>query len=563
MRFEYKAIQSQQTKSSKKIVLFAAPATEIDRWAGVPQKKLFGGKEETVGFQREEDPRRVSSLGEFCSNEENIIQNPLLCATRVIDKASVEFLPNEGQTGDTQEGRLVISIPDYDALSLEEVFLQVRRYIELRVPECQAMQPEASMITSIKLAASQDGLVIASELELEGDADDAEELVEQQESVDAQAAIFEESHILDFWQEVAARHEVIKMLGAQAPQEQFVGFTRQALLSYLRPVVLVDGQHRLKGSLRAVETYLDRPEVQGEIETRVGIGEKPQEVHLEIANREVRRLPVSLLLADHPAEQVFQFVVVNQKATPIGRALLGTIVSTTLSNGEMETVASRLKGAGIELEGSQAITYLARYPGSPFFNLVERGIASDSKDLLQWSVFASLVSIFRELKGGKLFGYKNDYAEAWKIKYLNQSEIVDRYAELGYATRIDYWRSLDGPWRAVFMSFFSEIRDKFGETKVVDSHNAWGRSRLSNLFNKISLTILAADFFQFLVEMKRPLGSVAEVPELVDSWLEGVNLSYFNRDWKLSGVKKDSTGIRDQWAFQWVEYRKNPVSTPE
>ncbi len=41
------------------------------------------------------------------------------------------------------------------------------------------------------------------------------------------------------------------------------------------------------------------------------------------------------------------------------------------------------------------------------------------------------------------------------------------------------------------------------------------------------------------------------------SWLEDVNDSYFDKDWRLAGVKKDSTGIRNQWAHIWSEYRKS------
>jgi hypothetical protein len=81
MEFRYKALRVRQTKSDKRVVLFAALATEIDQWAGVPQKKRFG-EEETVGFNEKKNPKRVESLREFCTNDENIIQNPLLCATR-------------------------------------------------------------------------------------------------------------------------------------------------------------------------------------------------------------------------------------------------------------------------------------------------------------------------------------------------------------------------------------------------------------------------------------------------------------------------------------------------
>jgi len=564
MEYRYKALQIKQTSSNKMVALFAAPAVEIDEWAGVPQKKRFDEGEETIGFQREENSLRIRSLGEFCANDENIIQNPLLCATRQIPVASAHFESNSEIVNDCQEGTIVITIPDYGSFSMQDIISHVRKYIECRVPELATTDPDSVLIAKLKAQATElghlpsqvdDGISVGEEIQ-----EDLDQIQESEPEVsEAEAVLFEESHIVDFWQEIACRHEVIKLMETPPRGENFLGFTRSALISYLMPVVLVDGQHRLRGALKAADNRLNRSDIQVEIETRITTGESAENVQRDILNREVRRLPVSLLLSDDPAEQVFQFIVVNQKATPIGRALLGTIVSTTLSNDEMGTVASRLKDAGIELEESQAITYLARHPDSPFVGLVERGLTGDSKDLLQWNVFASLVGIFRDLRGGKLFGYKNDNAEIWKTRFLGTSPLVAENA----GNAFEYWRKFDGPWRNVFMAFYAKIRDEFGNTSVMDSHNYWGKPRDSNLFNKISLTILTADFFQYLIETRQTIASADSIPGLVDEWLEGVSRAYFNRDWNLTGVKKDSSGIRNQWAYQWVEYRKNPAQLPQ
>ena len=126
----------------------------------------------------------------------------------------------------------------------------------------------------------------------------------------------------------------------------------------------------------------------------------------------------------------------------------------------------------------------------------------------------------------------------------------------------EYWSKLDGPWRDVFIAFWTDVRDVFGNTEDPEKHNYWGRPRDSNLFNKISLTILAADFFQFLVETRTKLGSAEEVTDLVHSWLENVNPGYFDKNWELRGVKKDSVGIRNQWASIWSEYRKSGGNLP-
>jgi hypothetical protein len=42
-----------------------------------------------------------------------------------------------------------------------------------------------------------------------------------------------------------------------------------------------------------------------------------------------------------------------------------------------------------------------------------------------------------------------------------------------------------------------------------------------------------------------------------------VNSGYFDKDWRLAGVKKDSTGIRKQWAYLWQEYRIGGGQLPD
>lgn len=46
--FRYKAARVRQTETGDYLVLFAAPATEIDLWVGVPQKKELADQEETI-----------------------------------------------------------------------------------------------------------------------------------------------------------------------------------------------------------------------------------------------------------------------------------------------------------------------------------------------------------------------------------------------------------------------------------------------------------------------------------------------------------------------------------
>lgn len=564
--YTYSALRITQTTTDKPIILFSALVTEIDRWAGVPQKKKFGEgiqTQESVGFQRDENSKRIESLKSFFADQNNIIQNPLLCAARTTDSHSISFEPADGQDANSREtfGTLLIHADTYKELSFEDVLSRVRKYLEDRVPELANRKPSDSLIASLKELARNTG-----HLEQEyGDQEDQDPPQEQSDGNGGEmtAVLFEESHILDFWEEIAARHEIAKLIASPISGNSFLGFSKEALSSYLCPVVLVDGQHRLRGAVEAAIAKTGTPEVQTEIEARVSNGEAPEHVEAILLAAHARSLPVSLLLTSDPSEQVFQFVCVNQKATPIGKALLGTIVSTTLSNNELERVAGRLRAAGIDLAESQAISYLAKHPDSPFVGLVERGLANDAKDLLQWGVFASLIEIFRDLRGGKLYHQNVDFADAWRHKYLNHSKIASSYADKGFASPFAYWGDLNGPWRDVFITFWSAVRDYFGNTTDSDKPNYWGCPRLSNLFNKVSLTILASDFFEYIHVQKQPLEDIADLKLAISEWLENVDRGYFDKDWNLAGIKKDNPGIRKRWASIWNEYRKNPVRLPD
>jgi hypothetical protein len=566
--FRYPAVRVRQTQSGGWVLLFGAPATEIDMWAGVPQKKQFKtetGTNETVGFQRDINPKRLESLKTFYGSEANIIQNPLLCAARKTKLGTVSFAGGEGAAGAdaAQIGVVTISLDTLEDRELLQLLQDAKEQLEERVPALRAETVPGDLLARLKREAEppddEDGQGEQEDERVEGRDDEAE----GPES--AAAAFSEESHILDSWREITARVQLLAELGPGGHAGNiFHGYSKDVLISLLRPVVVVDGQHRLRGALETAKKLASEDPFRVEIEKRVLAGEPADKVQREVERDASRTLPVSLLLSDDPAEHVFQFVVVNQKATPIDRALLGTIVSTSLSNDELERVAKRLQASDIPLLEARSVAYLTRNPSSPFYDLVEKGFTSESRDVLPWTVLVSLVRIFRELKNGRLFHDSNDYADRWRRRCLEGSGIVARWEEGGAEGQLAYWKRPDGPWREFFVAFWSAVRDELGNTTDEEAHNYWGRPRSSNLFNKVSLSILAADFFQWLGDREQVVKGQDQVRELVKNWLGDVDRNYFNRNWNLvgSGVKKDSPGIRRNWSRLWVEYRKDPVRLP-
>ncbi|MGV0025750.1 hypothetical protein [Phormidesmis priestleyi] len=550
------------------MILFAAPATEIDDWAGIPQKKEIGGTQETTGFQREEDKKRIKELINFYSNDSNIIQNPLLCATRQTDQDVVQFEPdaNVEHSPFAQTGILTIQSEPLESLSLLDLLRRVKSDLERRVSSLAGQQPSDKLLVDLKRRTSVEAIETQNTTDsdfADGEGDMSESPEDVTDSEESAGAVFsDESHIFDFWEEVAGRVRLLEELGSSFNGDEFLGYSKDAMISFLRPIVVVDGQHRLRGAVESAKFLSSKPPYSGELEQMIIDGADPDSAQREIEAKIARRLPISLLITDDPAEHVFQFVVVNQKATPIGKALLGTIVSTSLSNEELTRVSDRLERSGIQLEESRAVAYFTRNPNSPFYHLVERGLTSENNDLLQWNVLLSLVRIFQDLKGGRLFGEKNDYADKWKRTYLASSDIIADYESKGFSTPFACWNQFEGPWRDVFAAFWLAVRDKLADLYDDSAPNYWGSPRTSNIFNKVSLTILAADFFQYLCERRLGISSVQTIPKLVDDWLYEVKPSYFNRGWNLEGVRKDAPGRRKQWAKLWAEYRKDPERLP-
>ncbi len=148
-----------------------------------------------------------------------------------------------------------------------------------------------------------------------------------------------------------------------------------------------------------------------------------------------------------------------------------------------------------------------------------------------------------------------DHAKNWRDKRLEGSKIVEDWATLDHGSGFEYWQSPDGPWRDVFIAFWARVKEKLASDNP-SATNFWGDNKNSQLFNKPSLHILTVDFFEFLEGMRAPIESIPQVSDLVDQWLEDAPLDYFAKPWKLSGVKKDSVGIRRQWSFLWSRSRR-------
>ncbi|MBN9164484.1 MAG: hypothetical protein J0I07_26210 [Myxococcales bacterium] len=553
--FRYPCVRVRQEPASKDLLLFSASAVDIDEWVGIPQRLSLEGSE-TAGFQRTVSPKREEALRRFFSEERNVTQNPLLCAIRRSPGLQIGYEPS---SEDPDIGHVTIQLERFEQHSMLQLFSAARAYLEERVPELAERVVPSELVSEIesKLSSQTGGVQFLLETDEETDAANDDDDAELEEP--AEEALFDESQITDFWDQIRAREEVCKKIPAAQMPDIVHGFSREMLVSYLKPIILVDGQHRLRGAMLAAEDEADNSQ---EAKEMIIEGTTAGQARLAFMRQRSRRLPVSLLMNESPAEHVFQYVLVNQKATPVPKALLGTIISTSLAGSELQTIAERLEDAKIQLEGSRVVSILSRAASSPFRDLVAKGLQGEGNEKLQWNVLSSLADVFRYLEGGRYYHESTDYAKTWRNHHLEASGIVAEWHARGYQSTYEYWQDLNGPWIDVFQAFWTSVRDSLANTVNPDAPNFWGDNKTSTIFNKPMLHILTADFFEYLQGKKARIGEVGEIKALVTDWLEYASPQYFARDWKLAGVKKDSVGTRRQWSRLWASHRRTGIAVP-
>lgn len=564
--FSYPAIRFKQSPSGEDIILLSAPFFEILEWGGIPRKEEKAGTQ-TIGFQRADNKKRVEEIKKFLDNDSNVIANPILCAER--DQDAFIFTPtdmSEDPNAGSSLGILEITVPDWSNYTLKQLLEKVKVLLETRLPELtnntNSQDTNTEAIAMILAEHSEEideapNDVVGTE-EIEGtDNASSEDDIDEASNASGEVDFSSQSHIEQFYHDVITR---IAALEKMSPEPQSIqGFTREFAIDYLKAAMIVDGQHRLLGAAKELEVKIDA--ASSEIMQLIQAGVSQEDARDQLRRKFARRFGISLITNDSWSEHVFQFVVVNQKATPIPAPLLTSIVATTLTNDEMDQIRDRMIAAGIKVSDYSAISFIAYSDDSPFKGLIKRGFDEGStQDKLDMSVADTLVKKFRYLKGGKPFHQNIDYAERWGKSRLDTCAFLDNYQQEGFDTKYAYWSSENGPWREFFTAFWTTVKDLMSDDN--DENAQWKNPRRSNLFNGVQLQILADDFFEFLFNRSPKIETPQNVKDVVkDVWLEFTNRKekqYFARDWQLGGSKKTDGAVMKKLSQFWYSFRTNP-----
>ena len=265
--FRYPCVQVRQKAGAKELLMFSASAIDINSWIGVPQRLSLAGNE-TAGFQRTVSTTREAALRKFFSDDRNVIQNPLLCAIRLSAGIQVKFCP---ACDGAETGHVEISAEEYSSYSFAQLLKAARQYLEQRAPALTSRELPADLIQALERQINENSLItIPEDVQSQDDIDQPESEDDEETSEPAEDALFDESQITDFWDQLRAREEIALKFTANDPMDSLLGFSRDMLESYLRPVILVDGQHRLRGAILAARDVAEGCSKAEELATKGG-----------------------------------------------------------------------------------------------------------------------------------------------------------------------------------------------------------------------------------------------------------------------------------------------------
>src|SRR6185437_7827085 len=262
---------------------------------------------------------------------------------------------------------------------------------------------------------------------------------------------------------------------------------QEAIRGYIegvsKPGLIIDGQHRVFGAKNVSEFDV--------------------------------RLPVVILPGLAFAEQVFQFYVLNSKARPLKPTELRRIISTSLTNAEIDQLYGRFLAAGIEAEEARWTHELNTDPASPFRMRIDFGY-DEPGAVIPENVADQVVRAFMKMPMGK-------YRQLI-------DPLGDRWTDTNNRLELFFW-------------FWTAIKEVYA--------TAWGcaeaeadEGKKHQLFMKVALLTLQTFLLNRFVTAlpyrnpadPPPLSTQEEVRKMVKSTLTNLPADFFEKEWKLKQI---------------------------
>ena len=308
-----------------------------------------------------------------------------------------------------------------------------------------------------------------------------------------------------------------------------------SLEALCRPALVVDGQHRLFGAAQS--------------------------------DNEIW-LPVVAIPNCNWAEQIYQFVVINEKAQRVETSLLTDIFGSSLTQEEQSSIRVKLERSNVQVEERIAAVIAARDSHSPFFNMVKLKLEGAPPDGAKPYVPESTVRIL--IEGGRS-----------TIGWRTSDDFFEYYVSPTFESRPEWDSWTTGRWREYWFAFWRTAAEFYNQQAQIESGNGetllWNPLEITNLTKSVTMRLFQKLFIEQAIERVKKVkqsrdllidvigrlradeeianrvkaiaipDSTEGFSESVREWFleQGVPVRFFTKAWR--GSLDDAQGQTDLW----------------
>lgn len=479
LEFTTHGVSFVQNPEAPELLAFVASSNEILRFCGVARKS----QDLLTNYQRALDTDRVQKqVTPFFKIPQNCSPTAIVLSLQSNVLSTVEFTHTDLQPLDhgIRVRELRIVFPDYDALAESEVIRLSKVFLDSRLAGAEAAPPEA-------------------------EDEDAE--AEQESPSNGEDALQEDSLDSEGEDTVELGHSVLRQLREKLDLESSRSTDlMNALREMLRPGLVIDGQHRLYGA--------------------AGVEEN---------------IPFLVCALINPSwkEQVFQFMVVNDKAAGIPKPFITSLAGMSLTAEELDGLRDRLAQAGLKLWEVEVMHRLGYDPESPFVNLIEFKVATITGEKSVGLGYETMKRV------GKAW-----YSPSSNGLYKLMAALYRSPGSKKVARKVlkEEWQRTND-WFRGFCTLWARFKKKFGGTPSWEVH--------SHLLTAVVLESIQADFLKLRDAQSKRVWDIEEeatearademwrrIEELADEFVEKYDRKLFEKEWKHKSLNH-SGGKRD------------------
>jgi len=461
--FSYFAQLVQQRPGSIKTVYFIAKAEEIKKWGGIPSKSANYMR----GFQRALIKEHKTEITKFFETDGKNISPTSIVAAFKPSAITIKELPEikSSLPKDFVGEPVLISfdVNDDKDSSVEDLAKKVAQNLRSSFKDISSEPSDSEE--------SDESAVVPD------DADD--------ESDEEGSLSLGNSHLKAFIENLENPDWI-----AKSKTEDTEGLLRPLLADFLKPATIVDGQHRTEGA-----AFLE------------------QKIPFPV---------VGLIDADW-REEVFQFVVINQRARPIKPEFLSAIISSSLSKKDIDELNNRLEQAGVDLLNTNIMDLVHGSAKSPFSGMIDFKIKG-AKGQLKYSGILSLAKRFRKL---------TTHDDEIRFKDFFKQVFLKSTSGTRYRDKRINW--LEREWFLSFCVFWSTVKEHF-EAKSYG--HLWEYN--TNLLKIVALQELQNLFILWLNQQREELNSIDDLKPKVQRFIKNLNGSFFSDRWKKTSLQSET-----------------------